>query len=222
MHDEEVDPTPTAPTPIEPSFFPPWRQGDSWEVRFRVAVPNPAKSASASLRFEEHDWRYSVDSVGSRGEVHVSALALDEDGEIWRMVFGKQGELLDLRAPRADAPAPAPGPFVSLSPGLAWGLTPSWPGFPVKPGALSFEEGALTQQVTTDGTAWTVTMVRRGTDAGTEVERTVMQQWDSDRPWWTAVRIERRTTWKGEVYETLELEGRVTKWALASDQGSRP
>lgn len=222
MHDEEVDGTPTEPTPVEPRFSPRWRRGDSWVVRYRVAVPNPAKSASAPPRFEERDWRYTVDSVSPRGEVHVSALALDEDAEHWRMVFGKHGELLELEAPRADADAPTPGPFVHLSPAPAWGLTPSWPGFPVEPGALSLEQGALVQQVATDGATWTVTMVRRGVDAGTDVERTVVQRWDAERPWWTMVRIDRRTTWKGQVHDALELEGHVTSWELGSEEGARP
>jgi hypothetical protein len=222
MHTEETESTPAEPLPTEPGLFPRWRKGDTWDVHYRVAVPNPAKSASPSPRFEEHDWRYAVDEIGPGGRVHVSALALDEDADVWRMVFDEHGALLELHAPRDDAAAPSGGPLVPLSPGAAWNLTPAWPGFPIRPGMLAFEGGALTQQVTTDGAAMTVTLVRRGSDAGVEVERTVVQRWEPERPWWSTVRIDQRTTWKGETYETLELEGRVTQWTLAVSAEGRP
>lgn len=222
MHDEDAKQAPVEPLPTEPGSFPRWRKGDTWVVHYRVAVPNPAKSASPAPRFEEHDWRYTVDEITARGQAHVSALALDEDADVWRMVFGEHGELLELHAPRGDAAAPSGGPLVPLSAGVAWNLTPAWPEFPVRPGELTFEGGGLMQQVATDGAAMTVTLVRRENDAGVEVERTVVQRWEPGRPWWSTVRIDERATWKGQTQETLELEGWVTGWTLAVAPEGRP
>jgi hypothetical protein len=107
----------------------------------------------------------------------------------------------------------ADGPFVVAGFNPADKLTSAWPKFPLQAGPLeAFEDGALTQQVTTNGDAFEVTIVRRAEEHGVPVERTVTQTWELGRPWWSSVTVQSRSTYKGETFEVLEVEGRVTSW----------
>ncbi len=220
MHHEEDEPLPTeiAPaetTPTEPGWFPRWHEGDTWEVQYRVLMPSPRMSANPPPLFEEHDWRYTVDERTPTGRFHVSAVALGDYGDAWKMVYSEHGVLLEARAPREEVIVPGPGPLVPLGPDRLWRSSPEWPAFPLRPGTLSFEGGALTQEVTVDGGALTVTLVRRGEDLGADVTRTVVQRWEPDRPWWSTVRIDEHVTYEGRTFDTTELEGRVTSWTPA-------
>lgn len=212
MQDADAESTPSAPPPVTPTLAPRWRTGDSWYVHYRVLVPTPAKSVTAPPSYEEHDWRYVVEEVDRDGRARLLATALDEDADTWTMVLDGDGVLRELRAPRGDAPEVGPGPLVPLEPGAAWNLSPAWPLLPIVPGERSFGEGDLTQRASVDGSSWTVVLERRGSASGMDVERTVVQRWDGDRPWWSTITIERRSTWKDETFVELELEGRVVTW----------
>ncbi|MEX1367557.1 MAG: hypothetical protein AB1Z98_30795 [Nannocystaceae bacterium] len=222
MQDADAESTPSAAVPAKLALAPQWREGDGWDVRYRVLVPNPAKSADAPPLYEEHDWRYAVEKVEADGLVRISATSLEEDAETWRIALDEDGVLRELRAPRGDAPGLGVGPLVPLEPGAAWNLSPAWPVLPTEPGERSFGDGAVTQHVAVEGSTWTVTLTRRGQASGTETERTVMQRWDAARPWWSTMTIERRTTWKDETFEVVELEGRVMAWGTTAAAGGTP
>jgi hypothetical protein len=147
------------------------------------------------------------------GTVSVSMRRKGDDPQLSRMLFAASGTLVKLDTPDAGGGVFPDRPFVPPEFDPASRLTSAWPKFPLAPGTEEvFEDGHLIQRVSANGPVLEVTLVRRGEDHGIPVERTVTQTWEPGRPWWSSVTVRSCTTYKGETFEVLELEGRVTSW----------
>jgi hypothetical protein len=230
VQNEVVAPEAELTQPVAPGVSPRWRVGDEWDVVYKISVPSYKKLADPPPNFEEHGWSYAVESIADDGEVIIvcrrtrrlvggMVTAAAEPVETWRMRFASSGPLRTLEEvdDGGERESISFAPYVKADDddGGTVRLAKEWPKFPLRPGEdLQQPDGSLAQHVEEHDELLRVTMVARASDEGDTIQRTVVQEWERDRPWWSSVMIRSKSTWRGETYDDFVLQGRVTTWRL--------
>ena len=142
----------------------------------------------------------------------------DEPIETWRMRFSSSGTLRTLEEVEDGGEQSISfAPYVTPDRGGGGTvrLAKEWPKFPLRPGEdTQRPDHSLAQHVEEHEQLLRVTMIARGSDDGDTIERTVVQEWERDRPWWSSVTIRKKVTYSEKTYDDFVLEGHVTAWRL--------
>lgn len=210
----EVEGAPASARTIE-HLSPRWRAGDEWDVHYRQEVSQWRTQVDAPTQYDEYDFHYAVGRIEADGTVSVDATAPELDP--WRMLYARSGRLIAVRAPDDETEVPDDAPFVTLQTGgIVEDIAKYWPKFPLRPGEVErAEDGRWEQRVSSSGDKVTVMFIGRGEDHGMRIERTVSQEWERNRPWWSAISVTLELEYEGKVEKTFEIVGHVTAWRLA-------
>src|SRR5690606_35876302 len=62
----------------------PWAKGDAWEIVYEILTASPHKTATPPPRYEEHRWRYEVETVTQEGKVQISGRRIHDESDVHR------------------------------------------------------------------------------------------------------------------------------------------